>query len=306
MSDPLGGSGDSPASDFATSDDALLGGRLIIRQPLKGHRVGSDAILLAAAAPAAGVSRLVDVGAGIGAVGLAALRRMGGAHADLVERDAGLAALAGQNAVRNGLAAQTRILCVDIGEARARRHAGLVDAAADLVLTNPPFFDARSVRVSPEARKANAHVFDKSAAGAGKEPLETWIVACLALLRAGGRFVMIHRPDALAQILAAFGRRLGAVAILPIHPNAEAAAHRILVAGVKGARGPISLRPGLILHDSSGAFTPLAEAIHRGEALIDWGDGRAFPSPRPAGRRWREAPDEGRRKRSARETPPPR
>jgi tRNA1(Val) A37 N6-methylase TrmN6 len=261
MSDPIGGSadlagGDFASSDFATSDDALLGGRLIVRQPLKGHRVGSDAILLAAAAPAAGVSRLVDVGAGVGAVGLAILRRMGGAHADLVERDADLAALAGQNAARNGLAAQTRVLCVDVGEARARRAAGLVDAAADLVVTNPPFFDAQRVRISPEAGRAGAHVFAKAATGAGKQPLETWIVASLALLRAGGRLVMIHRPDALA--------------ILPVHPNANAAAHRILIAGVKGARGPIRLRPGLVLHDSSGAFTPQAEAIHRGEALIDW------------------------------------
>ena len=64
------------------------------------------------------------------------------------------------------------------------------------------------------------------------------------------------------------------MAILPVHPNAEAAAHRILIAGVKGARGPIRLRPGLVLHDASGAFTPLAEAIHRGEALIDWGGER--------------------------------
>jgi tRNA1(Val) A37 N6-methylase TrmN6 len=275
MSDPIGGSadlagGDFASSDFATSDDALLGGLLIVRQPLKGHRVGSDAILLAAAAPAAGVSRLVDVGAGVGAVALAILRRMGGAHADLVERDADLAALAGQNAARNGLAAQTRVLCVDVGEARARRAAGLVDAAADLVVTNPPFFDAQRVRISPEAGRAGAHVFAKAATGAGKQPLETWIVASLALLRAGGRLVMIHRPDALAQILAAFGRRLGAVAILPVHPNANAAAHRILIAGVKGARGPIRLRPGLVLHDSSGAFTPQAEAIHRGETLIDW------------------------------------
>jgi tRNA1(Val) A37 N6-methylase TrmN6 len=284
MSDPVGGTRDFTSSDFATSDDALLGGRLIVRQPLKGHRVGSDAILLAAAAPAADVSRLVDVGAGIGAVGLAVLCRMGGAQADLVERDADLAALAGQNAARNGLAAQTRVLCVDIGEARARREAGLVDDAADLVLTNPPFFDAQSVRISPEARKADAHVFRKAAAGAGKAPLETWIVACLALLRAGGRFVMIHRPDALAQILAAFGRRLGAVAILPIHPNAQAPAHRILIAGVKGARAPLRLRPGLVLHDSSGAFTPLTEAIHRGEALIDWGDEERRRPLRPAKR----------------------
>lgn len=265
---------DNPG-DIATSHDALLGGRLGLRQPLKGHRVGSDAILLAAAAPAEGVSRLVDVGAGVGAVGLAILQRVEGASADLVEQDAGLAALAKENAALNGLQERTRVVSVDIDEPRDRRAAGLLDAAADLVVTNPPFFDARSVRVSPDARRASAHVFaHRTLADDGAAPLETWIIASLALLRAGGRFIIIHRPAALAQILGAFGRRLGAVAILPIHPQAHAPAHRILVAGVKGARGSISLRPGLILHDQWGAFTPRAQAIHRGEALIDWGEAR--------------------------------
>jgi tRNA1(Val) A37 N6-methylase TrmN6 len=275
MGDPPGGPG-----DLATSRDALLGGRLSLRQPVKGHRVGSDAILLAAAAPTRGVERLVDVGAGVGAVGLAIVQRLNGASADLVERDADLAALAAENAAHNCLAARTRVACVDIAQAQARRAAGLTDGTADLVVTNPPFFDAASVRVSPDGGRANAHVFANEASSA--PPLEAWIVASLALLRPGGYFIMIHRPDALTHILGAFGRRLGSIAMIPIYPQAEAPAHRLLIAGVKGARGPISLRPGLVLHDSSGAFTPLAEAIHRGEALIDWGAPpvRQKPAPR--------------------------
>ena len=74
--------------------------------------------------------------------------------------------------------------------------------------------------------------------------------------------------------------QLGAIAIAPIHPNARAPAHRILVAGVKGARGPLALRPAIILHDLTGAFTPFIEALHRGEALIDWRD----PPRRPHSR----------------------
>jgi tRNA1(Val) A37 N6-methylase TrmN6 len=254
---------------LATTSDALLGGRLRLRQPLKGHRVGSDAVLLAAAAPAEAVARLVDVGAGVGAVGLAVAQRRGEANVDLVELNPDLAALAVENAAINGLTARARVACVDITLAPARRAAGLIDGAADLVLTNPPFFDARNVRVSPDRGRANAHVFSENASTT--TTLEKWIVSSLALLRAGGHFVMIHRPDALAQILAAFGRRLGSIAILPVHPQASAPAHRLLLIGVKGARGPTTLRPGLVLHEETGAFTPLAEALHRGEALIDWG-----------------------------------
>jgi tRNA1(Val) A37 N6-methylase TrmN6 len=258
-----------------TSHDALLGGRLTIRQPTAGHRVGSDAVLLAAAAPTNGVARLVDVGSGVGAVGLAILQRSPEASADLVEADAGLAGFARENAALNGLQDRAYVRSVDIFEARARRAVGLADAAADLVVTNPPFFEARAVRASPDARRAKAHVFTPAGPEqAERAPLEAWIVASLALLRPGGRFILIHRPEALAPILASFGRRIGAVAILPVHPRAEAAAHRILVAGVKGARAPTRILPGLILHEASGAFTPFAEAIHRGEALIDWGGER--------------------------------
>jgi len=263
----------SPARDPATTDDALLGGRLRLVQPARGHRIGTDAILLATAAPSEGVEHLVDVGAGVGAVGLALLARLSGARADLIEREADLAALAEQNAARNGLAARTRVFRVDIDQSRECRQAGLLDEVADLVVTNPPFFEAGTVRVSPEPGRAGAHVFRRqSALEAGAGSLEAWIVASLRLLRPGGRFMVIHRPEALAQILIACARRLGAIAILPVHPSAGAPAHRMLVAGVKGARGPISLRPGLILHDETGAFTPFVQALHRGEAAIDWGD----------------------------------
>ncbi len=240
--------------------DAILGGRLNLRQMLAGHRVGTDAVLLAAAAgPPA--RRIVDVGAGVGAVGLALLTRWPEARADFVEIDSGLAALARENAALNGVAERSRVFALDALDGRARRAAGLPDGEADLVVTNPPFFAAEAARVSPDPSRARAHAF---AAGA-EAPLGAWIVASLALLAPSGRFVMIHRPDALPEILEAFGRRLGDVAIRPVHPRAEADAIRVLVSGIKGSRAPTRLSPGLVLHEASGAFTPRGDALHRGD-----------------------------------------
>ena len=68
----------------AMTDDAVLGGRLRLRQPRRGHRVGHDAILLAAATDARAGDRAVELGAGVGAAGLALARRVAGR-----ERDAG-------------------------------------------------------------------------------------------------------------------------------------------------------------------------------------------------------------------------
>ena len=76
----------------------MLGGRLRLRQPARGHRFGHDAILLAAACPARAGEQVVDLGAGVGAAGLALAARVDGMPVTLVEIDPQLAALAAENA----------------------------------------------------------------------------------------------------------------------------------------------------------------------------------------------------------------
>src|SRR5207248_3144063 len=63
-----------PRSDRQTlefTDDAVLGGRMRVVQSRTGHRVGHDAILLATATPARSGDRVIELGAGVGAAGLA-------------------------------------------------------------------------------------------------------------------------------------------------------------------------------------------------------------------------------------------
>src|ERR1700680_19693 len=70
-----------------TTQAAGLGGRLTLRQPRHGHRVGHDAILLAAATRARPGERAVDLFAGVGAAGLALALRVPGLDLTLVEID---------------------------------------------------------------------------------------------------------------------------------------------------------------------------------------------------------------------------
>jgi tRNA1(Val) A37 N6-methylase TrmN6 len=248
------------------TEDRWLGGRLMLVQPKRGHRVGTDAALLVAATGDARQGRIVDVGAGVGAVGLALAQRNPLASVDLVELDPELAQVAEGNASRNGLEARTRVLRLDALNSRERRESGLAESAS-CVVTNPPFFDAKAVRASPDEAKARAHVLAGAEANA---TLADWIRASLAMLAPGGRFVMIHRPDALSAILAAIGSRLGALALLPVHPTIGASAHRLLVSGVKGSKAPLRVASGLLLHGLDGRLTAEADAIHRGQRLIDW------------------------------------
>jgi tRNA1(Val) A37 N6-methylase TrmN6 len=266
MPDPSAELGSAATAD-GLSEDRWLGGRLVLLQPKRGHRVGTDAALLVAAAGDPRQGQIVDVGAGVGAVGLALAQRNPLASVDLVELDPELARLAESNAARNGLEARTRVLRLDVLNSRERREAGLSEQAS-CVVTNPPFFDANAVRASPDQGKARAHVLAGAEAGA---TLADWIQTSLAMLAPGGRFVMIHRPEALSAILAAFGNRLGALALLPVHPTSGASAHRLLVSGVKGSKAPLRIAPALVLHGADGRMTAEADAIHRGERLIDWG-----------------------------------
>ncbi len=245
--------------------DAFLGGRLLLRQPERGHRAGTDALLLAAAAPLDFDGFALDAGAGVGAAGLALAFLRPKARIGLIEIDPLAARLALENLALNGMAARGQVFAVDLLSPPARRAAGLAMERADLVISNPPFFDPSRSRPSPDEGRRRAHVMPDE----GAPPLDAWIAACLALTRPGGSFILIHRPESLAAILASLDGRGGGIVVLPVQPRAGAPAIRIILRAKKGSRAPLAIAPSLVLHDGGG-FTATAEAIHRGDVAIDW------------------------------------
>ncbi len=252
-------------ADPDITEDRLLDGRILLRQPRSGHRAGTDAVLLAAAAPADLSGLVIDVGAGVGTVGLILASRCPAAELALVEKDAAIAGLAEENLCLNGLANRGSVYIADVFSKGSLKQSGLLAKKAALVITNPPFEDAKCVRISPIPGKRDAHVM----AGEGTQRLTAWILACLALLADSGTFLMIHRPEAMPEILAACGKRLGGVALMSVHSHRDKPASRILLRGKKGSRAPLSISPPLVLQEQ-GRFTPLAEAIHRGTRLLEW------------------------------------
>src|SRR5262249_16944743 len=97
----------------ATTDNAVLGGRITLRQPRRGHRVDHDAILLAAGTAAKAGEHAVDLGAGVGSAGIALAARVRGLNVTLVEIEPALTALAEQNVRRNQLADRVRAVTFD-------------------------------------------------------------------------------------------------------------------------------------------------------------------------------------------------
>ena len=250
-----------PEEPGEVTEDTLLGGRVRLRQPRRGHRAGTDAVLLAASVHARDGETVCDLGAGVGAVGLmiAARARV---DAAFVEREPWLAALCRENVALNGLDGRARVVEADIlAPAAARRAKGLLPESADVIATNPPFLAVGRARRSPERLRAAAHELPE-------DGLERWIAAAADLLKPNGRLALVHRADALDACLRHLARGFGAVAVRPVHPRPDVPAVRILIAAVKGSRAPLALLPPLVLHDASGTFTPEAEAVHRGERLL--------------------------------------
>ena len=245
-------------SDGMFTEDRILGGRVLLRQPAKGYRAGLDAALLAAACDAGDGERVIEAGCGVGAVMLAAAARRPGVRFVGVERDPAALALAQANIAANGLADRVEALEADVGGGRAKDGAPF-----DAALCNPPFFDDPATLRAPHPAKRGAFIAD--------DGLAAWTGFLLAAVRDGGTITLIHRADRLADILALLGAKAGSFQIRPIHPFADAPAGRVLVRAVRGGKAPLQLLPPLVLHQRGGAkHAPAAEAVLRGEADLAW------------------------------------
>ena len=239
--------------------NTLLGGRVALIQPPDGYRAGMDAALLAAAVPARPGERVLEAGCGVGGVLTQIAARRPGVLLTGVERDAAAAALAVENAALNGISDRMEAVNADI----AKGFAALDRPRCDWAVSNPPFFDDETALRAPAPAKRGAWIAD--------DGLAVWTRFLTDGVKDGGRIVIIHRADRLADLLALLGERCGSFAIRPVQPYADQPAKRVLVQAIRSGKAPLRLLPALVLHDRSGAkHAPEAEAILRGEADLGW------------------------------------
>jgi tRNA1(Val) A37 N6-methylase TrmN6 len=249
----------SAAGMDAISEDAVLGGRVRLLQPVRGYRAGLDAALLAAACDARPGARVLEAGCGAGGALLQAAARHPETIFTGVEREADAAALARRNIALNGLEARVEVLEGDIAQPFAR----LALAPFDAAIANPPFFDDETALRAPAPEKRAAWIAETG--------LAAWVGFLAKAVREGGTITLIHRADRLGDLLALLAPKAGSIQVRPVQPFADAPAKRVLVRAVKTGKAPLTLLPALVLHRrDDGAWTPVAEAILRGEAKISW------------------------------------
>lgn len=128
-----------------------------IFQLRRGHRYSTDDVLAAWTAVRANpdARRVLDLGSGVGSVGLLVLHRLGeSAHLTSVEVQSVSAGLARKTVAYNGLQERVRIRQGDL------RDPGTLEGGDtyDLVVANPPYLPPDAACASPNAQRAAARL----------------------------------------------------------------------------------------------------------------------------------------------------
>ncbi|MFP4043767.1 MAG: tRNA1(Val) (adenine(37)-N6)-methyltransferase [Rhodosalinus sp.] len=245
-----------------TTEDAFLGGRLVVTQPARGYRAGLDPLLMAAAVPARTGQSGLELGCGVGVASLALGLRVPGLDLAALEIQPALARLARENAARNGVT-------LDVVEGDvARMPAALRARRFDHVLLNPPWFE----------RNASVPAADPSReTGLGEgAPLDVWLTQAARRLAPRGVLTLIHRAERVPDILRALPATVGALELLPLLPRAGREARLVLLRGRAGGRAPFRLHAGLVLHEGAQHpgdrehYTPAVHAVLREGAALDF------------------------------------
>lgn len=240
--------------ETALTEDGLMGGRVRLLQLRRGYRVAVDAVVLAAAVDPAPGERVLDLGAGVGSVGLCLARRIADCVVVGVELQPALAELAERNAAQNGLGDRVRTIVHDIAQPLPTEL-----FLFDQVVTNPPYLAAAVADPSPDPSKALATV-ESSA------DLRRWLGVATRALKPAGTLTMIHRSDRLEEIVAHLDRldcfRLTIKRLPP--------AARVLIRACRAEARTVTESPPLVLHKTEGGYTEAAEAVLRHAAALDF------------------------------------
>ena len=220
-----------------------------IAQRKRGHRHSTDDLLTGwyAAEHAPDRERILDLGSGIGSVGLLALWRSPRATLTAIEAQDVSFALLEKNVAMNGLASRVRTIHGDLREVR------LIGESFDLVTGSPPYFDVKDGIVPADPQKAHAR-FEL------RGDVRDYCRAARDAMSAGARFVFcfpsVQRPRAERACEEA---KLAVVMSRDVVPKRGAAPLFSLFCcrRVEDApHAPAVLEPPYVVRDESGAQTP--------------------------------------------------
>jgi len=215
-------------------------------------KLGTDSVLLADFVKLSGTKRGIDLGCASGAISLLLLTKHEKLHMTGLEIVPEAATLARENMAANALAERSEIICGDIKAHRSLFKTG----SFELVVANPPYFPVERGFQSPDEGRAGAR-------GESLCSLEDICAAAGFLLKTGGSFCLVHKPERLTDLLCAMrSARLEPKRLRFVQKTAEAAPSLLLAEGRLGGKPGITVEPPLILQQPDGTPTAETDAIY--------------------------------------------
>lgn len=177
--------------------DTLFNGRLSCKQFHQGYRFSVDAVLAAHFCQPAVNDAVLDLGCGCGIISLILAYRHQGIHVTGLELQPELADLARLNITDNGFGDRVTVQQGDICNVSNRFSA----EAFDLVISNPPYREPRTGRISPADQRARArHEIDAN--------LSDFVDAAAFGVKNRGRVVMVYPAKRLVTLITVMKRKL--------------------------------------------------------------------------------------------------
>ncbi len=226
-------------ADEQPTTDTFFGGRLVVHQDRDGYRFSIDAVLLAHQVTFRKTDRrVVDLGTGAGILPLILAYRHAALSICGVEIQPALARKARENVQANDLADRIQILEADLQSINPRR----LGYVADVVVSNPPYRQARSGRINPNRERAVArHEIAVT--------LEGLVRTVRRVLRTGGYFWSIYPAQRLPELIGTLQRfNIEPKFMRMVHSREDSEAKMVLTAAVKAATAGLTVGPPLIIY----------------------------------------------------------
>lgn len=218
-----------------------------------GLNFGTDAYLLAAYVARSPSALAVDLGSGTGILPLLLLARKKIKKAVALEVQESFCDLIERNAALNEMSDKIETLHSDVRELPSST---LPSECADLVLSNPPY-------MTVDSGKANTSDAKFIARHEVLGDISDFCRAASSLLKYGGKFYCVYRPDRLVDLICAMRtHKLEPKRMTLVHATASSAPSMVLAEAKKGAAPSLILTRPLILTDAEGNQTEDARRIY--------------------------------------------
>lgn len=232
-------------------DDLQYKGLCII-QKKKGFCFGMDAVLLSHFVDARKGDSVLDLGTGTGIIPILIAGHTLAERIVGVEIQEDIADMAKRSIVMNELDARVTILNEDL----KNTDRVLCQNSFDVVVTNPPYIKANGgLKNERDTKAISRHEILCT--------LDDVVRVSEKMLKHGGRFCMVNRPNRLVDIMITMRKyHIEPKIMRMVHPRVGSDANLVLVMGKKGAKSELRVMDPLYVYDDSGVFTKEIDYIY--------------------------------------------